>query len=71
VITTVLAGVMGPAFILKAVVGGLSRLIAAAMASLPGGVTSAGHLTHQDGQLTLAGRAGESTAGFWCHPACF
>ena len=41
VITTALAGVAGPAFILKAG-GGLFRLIPAAMASLPGGVINAG-----------------------------
>jgi hypothetical protein len=41
VITTALAGVAGPALILKAG-GGLSRLIPAAMASRSGGVTSAG-----------------------------
>jgi hypothetical protein len=41
VITTALAGVAGPAFILKAG-SGLSRLIPAAMASLPGGVINAG-----------------------------
>jgi hypothetical protein len=41
VVMTALAGVMGPAFILKAA-GGLSRLITAA--SLPGGVTGAGLL---------------------------
>jgi hypothetical protein len=41
VISAVLAGVRGPAFILEAG-GGLSRLALASMASLPGGVTSSG-----------------------------